>query len=393
TIDYKNNIAMLERRYFYNYENEKNYVGECTPTDETVPLQYDLNSCSDDRHDFEKGVSVARGQYFYNVNNERVNVGQCVDIPQYTYAHYKDSSTCDSEIVGSKIFWEERIAYKDLTGTQKYATDCLMIDTQGEELKTEFAGYKYSDSAQQAIRLEKQYFLHPTTGEKTYTSKAVETNKAYPYQNVQCGLENNDTLKATTFLNEIFFDDTDQNVRVHTKECSLDRVMPYTLVTEGTGETFVKSLGYQRLNKKPNGTYHIYSDTTKVIDVTNGIFPTARSTTPIDVTTYEGRWYQRGSATSYKTTETIGRCETKVGKGYNSSLVTSGDLSTSTAQVNIQYYRFECYSSAYNISYTKYTYTPWQYYEQIGEYRVATEYLRGDGTTLSNYLSKYKVIK
>jgi hypothetical protein len=397
TIDYNNNVAMLDRRYFYNYENEKNYVGECTPTDETVPLQYDLNSCADDRHDFEKGVSVARGQYYYNYANERVNVGDCVDIPQYTYTHYKDSSTCDSEIIGNKIFWEERIAYKDLTGTQKYATDCLMIDTQGEELKTEFAGYKYSDSAQQAIRLENQYFLHPTTGEKTYTSKGIETNKAYPYQNVQCGLENNDTLRATTFLNEIFFDDTDQNVRVHTKECSLDRVMPYTLVTEGTGETFVKSLGYQRLNKKTDGTYHIYTDTTKVIDVTNGIFPTARSTTPVDITKYVNKYFNGSTYQTNLVSFGGEQCYTTIPDGYNTSLLIGADLSQTTIQIVPNYYLTSgprCIAHPdVKTSHTKYFSNPWLYYEQIGEYRISTEYLRGDGTTLATYSSRYKVIK
>lgn len=385
TIDFKNNTALLQKRYFYIFENEKENVGECTPSNEEVSLYYDLNDCDDDRHDFEKNVSVARGQYYYNYDNERIDTGDCVDITKYTYTHYKDSTTCKPKTVGSKIFWEDRVAYNDLIGTQKFATDCAVIDPQGQELLTEFAGYTYSDSAKQAIRRENQFFINPTTNEKIYVNEDVETSNAYPYVESQTRITNNDELRTTTFYKEIYFDDTDENKKVYIQEEHIDRIMPYTLVSSSETGTFIKTLGFKRLNKKADGTYHIYDEVSKVINMTNGNFPVLKGST------------ENMTTVTCVSDNPISRFEyNRISVNYTSGQI-GGSLVQNTKTKHCYFNYNVGENSGTNHTQFNYTYKEYKYFdywEEIGEYSVSSEYLRGDGTTFiidSGLI--YKIIK
>ena len=384
-VDYATTTAELQKRYFYNYENTKTYVGECTPSSEIVNLSYDINDCTDDRHDFENNVSIAQGQYYYNYDNERNDVGDCVDIPTYTYAHYQDSTTCKPKTVGSKIFWEERVAYNDLINVQKFATDCAVIDPQGQELQTELSGYTYNDSSKQAIRRENQFFINPLTNVKTYVNQDIETANAFPYVETQCSLVNDDTTKTTTLTTKLTFEDTVDNTTVTIHDCEVKSITPYTLVGGGT-ETYIGSLGFQRL-KKVGAVWSFYNDDTKTIDITSGTFPILKGQTT-DITSYSSSTcydgYQNSGVHPYTYGNGKGTCE-------------GGTLSSST--VGYKKYTWTPddstgYCKATNETYKKYVCNYYDYWEEIGEYSVSSEYLRGDGTTLiTDGGTIYKVIR
>ena len=159
-----------------------------------MPLEYDLNSCKEDRHDFINGVSIAQGQYFYTYDNERNDVGDCVDITEHTYTHFLDATTCKYNVVDGQVFYRQRVAYMNLLNQKKYATDCEVTNSGGYNLIKEFAGYAYKDSAKQAVRKINTYFLLPGTSTKEYVDRNIETNKAYSYNETQCNLVNDDTL-------------------------------------------------------------------------------------------------------------------------------------------------------------------------------------------------------
>jgi hypothetical protein len=391
-IDYQNEKAILQKRYYYNYENQKSYVGECTPTSEEVKLSYDLNDCKDDRHDFEKGVSIARGQYYYMYNNKRVDTGECVDIPKYTYTHYKDSSTCDPETINDIIFWEERVAYDDLNGAKKFATSCAVVNTSGEKLLTEFAGYSYSESAQQAIRKENQYFIHPITSEKVIVNSNVLTSKAYPYQNKQCDEQHDDVNKVSRYYKEIYFDDTDEGKKVNVQECKLNSSIPYTLVNGGASETFIQNLGYKRLGKNAENKYYLWDAPTIYISHDNGIFPALKGTTQNITTTY---FNYEVIAQNYPHLRT---CQYIESVGTNYSQCVGGVISSQSSNYSCDYtvedsgggYGGYSHSFDYTTKFCSY----YDYYEQIGEYSVSAEYLRGNGTSyLIDGGKKYKILK
>lgn len=385
-IDYDNNKAIMQKKYFYNYENQKNYVGECTPTSEEVKLSYDLNACKDDRHDFEKNVSVARGQYYYMYNNQRVDTGECVDVPKYTYTHYKDASTCEPETINDTIFWEERIAYNDLNGAKKFATSCAVVNTLGEKLLTEFAGYSYSESAQQAIRKENQYFIHPITSEKIIINSNVLTSKAYPYQNKMCDEQHDDENKVSRYYKEIYFDDTDEVKKVNIQECKLDTSIPYTLVNGGATETFISNLGYKILGKTADSKYYFDNDQTKIIDHSNGIFPSLKGGSQ-DITTLTLIPYISNQPA------VCGEHISKVAETYGSCF--GGTISTSSATYSCKYLNSETNQQIpLTFPYTKKTCNFYNYWEQVGEYSVSAEYLRGNGTSyVINGGKKYKILK
>ncbi|UXC30716.1 hypothetical protein N3114_12710 (plasmid) [Aliarcobacter butzleri] len=396
TIDYKNNKAFLQKRYFYNYENLKTYVGECTPTDEEVPLSYDLNACKDDRHDFENNVSYARGQYYYIYNNQRIDTGECMDIPKYTYKHYKDASTCEPTTINDIIFWEERVAYNDLNGAKKFATDCAVVNTLGEKLLTEFAGYSYSESAQQAIRKENQYFIHPITKEKIIVNANVLTSKAYSYQNKQCDEQHDDQNKVSRYYKEIFFNDTDEGKKVNIQECKLDTSIPYTLMNGATNETFISDLGYKRLGKTTENKYYLWNEPTKFITHNNGIFPALKSSKE-DISKYVWGIYYGNTLdvkdASYSTGCGGENIPALIPYGTAKSCV-GGAITTNSKDYVIQEMKNigSCLQRTEKFTQTYCNY--YDYWERIGEYKVKAEYLRGNGTSyVIDGGTIYKILK
>lgn len=401
-IDYENNKAIMQKRYFYNYENVKNYVGECTPTSEEVKLSYDLNACKDDRHDFEKNVSVARGQYYYMYNNQRVDTGECVDVPKYTYTHYKDASTCEPETINDTIFWEERIAYNDLNGAKKFATSCAVVNTLGEKLLTEFAGYSYSESAQQAIRKENQYFIHPITSEKIIINSNVLTSKAYPYQNKMCDEQHDDENKVSRYYKEIYFDDIDEGKKVNIQECKLDTSIPYTLVNGGATETFISNLGYKRLGKNAESKYYIFDEPTKIISHDNGLFPSLKGGSEdisgIKYGAYNKSWTCWATESFIISGSKTNSCTitadwTAVPYGVSKSCV-GGVIGTKQKAVAVIFLNSFDTSGTKTNNYTQSFCNYYDYWEQVGEYSVSAEYLRGNGTSfVINGGRKYKILK
>lgn len=388
-IDYNNNKAIMQKRYYYNYENAKNYVGECTPTNEEVVLYYDLNVCKDDRHDFEKNVSVARGKYYYMYDNRKIDTGECIDVPKYTYTHYKDSSTCEPELINDTIFWEERVAYNDLTGAKKFATSCAVVNTFGEKLLKEFAGYSYSESAQQAIRKENEYFIHPLTSEKIIVNSNVLTSKAYPYMNKQCDVQHDDENKVSRYYKEIYFDDIDEDKKVNIQECKLDTSIPYTLINGGTTETFISNLGYKRLGKNAESKYYIFLEPTKFISHDNGLFPSLK-TAKSNITNIN--FIFNTMPNYYPHCQRID----SVSPSYTSCV--GGVISTQTATYTCTYSESDAGGGGYtqdrNFNYTAQYCNSYDYWEQIGEYSVSAEYLRGNGTSyVINGGKKYKILK
>lgn len=388
--DYENNKAELQKRFYYNHENEKVNVGECTPTSEYVNLQYTLNDCTNDRHDFERNVSVAQGQYFYSYENKNYDLGQCVDVPQYTYNHYLDDSTCDYDISEQTgvVFYRERVSYDDLIGVKKYATDCQVTDSGGLTIQEEFAGYSYHPETRQAIRKINTFFITPTTKKKIFIDQNISTSKSYQYIDTQCKIVNDDTARTTTIHNETYFDDSDEGERIIISPCSPQSTVGYTTLSGSDNAQFVATLGFKQLTKKSNNDYQVLNEADKIIDHANGLFPSDKSGTQ-DITSY--------------TTKTISAtpCFNAISWTYGSgkkSTPAGGTVSTSSI-------RYKAYGTEMDdgcgasltwryMYYTKYTFNRYQYWEEIAEYAVEATYLRGDGTTLEMEAQKlYRIIR
>lgn len=171
--NYQTGKAEIQKQYSYIYEKEEHKVGECTPSGEFVNLDYDINKCDAERHDFENNVSIEQGKYFYFYENEKTYVGECVDIPKYTYKQYLDDTTCDYEENDGRVLYLQRVAYDDLNGIKRFATECEVTNSGGLEIFNEFAGYEYQDSSKQALRKINQYFIIPGTTTKNILKKIL----------------------------------------------------------------------------------------------------------------------------------------------------------------------------------------------------------------------------
>ena len=382
--NYIDKTVTIQKQYSYTWENKTNNVGQCTPIDEVVPLKYDINACEDERHDFEKNVSVEQAEYFYEYENEKEEIGSCVDIPQYTYTHYLDNNTCKYQVKDGRVFYMQRIAYDDLNSIQHFATDCQVTNSGGFEVFEEFAGYEYQDSSKQALRKINQYFFIPGTTTKEYITQDIVTDVAYPYIEENCGFTHDDTTLQSTYKSQVYFNDTHENKTITIQACQVKQIIPYTLINGGNTVSFNKSLGFQRLAKKADGTYHFYNDATKVIDITTGVVPVLKGgSANITNTSYTHYWN--------------GGCIDGINVSYGSCV--GGDIITSTAYYFKQHLsnvmdNEVCVNDPYSTAYTAKTCKFFDYWEEVGEYTNQATYLRGDGTTFddnSNLL--YRIIK
>lgn len=384
--NYTKNTAEILKRYFYNFENEKTYVGECTPSNEIVNINYNLNECSKDRHDFEKNVSVAQGQYFYSYENKNYNIGNCVDVPRYTYNHYFDDVGCDYDIVNDRVMYRQRVAYDDLIGTKKYATDCQVTNSGGIKIIEEFAGYEYHPSTKQALRKINNYFIVPNTNKRIDLDKNKVTSKSYQYVEEQCKVVNDDKARLTTFWTQTFFNDTDENKKVIISDCQIKNTIGYTQVT-GTGNgVFIGSLGYKRLNKTSDNKYHIWTESDKIINHDNGLFPSLKGS-KIDVGIKRRdckNMFDNNKIKEYalSSNSCIGGTLKKTIAGYYYPYRGGqcGFYDKQAIKEHLPHYSFIC--NQYN------------YWEEIGEYSNQATYLRGDGTTLKLEAKKiYRILK
>jgi hypothetical protein len=261
-VDLEKNEAILRKQFFYVLDNQKQEVGECTLSSDTIPLKNDLTSCEDDRHDFTINKSFPQTQYYYMWENERYDIGQCVDAEGYEYPHYWDDTTCQYQVIDGRVFYKQRIAYNDLNGIKKFATDCQVTNSGGFELETEFAGYTYQDATKQAIRRINTYFYIPGTTTKEYVDMGVETNSAYPYIEEQCDIVNSDENLTTTFYKKVYFEDTDEGTTVEVSPCQPGQIIQYQKLS--TTETVIETLENQFI--EPDGARYKILGTDKYID-------------------------------------------------------------------------------------------------------------------------------
>ncbi|MDR0579197.1 MAG: hypothetical protein LBG21_01145 [Campylobacteraceae bacterium] len=269
TPDYDNNLALIQKQYFYYHNGEKVSVGQCVPTDLKLPLKYDSTICNQDKHDFINKYSIDQAQAYYMADNKRYNVGECVNNQEVDlYEHFYDDTACEWQMVNDRVFYKQRVAYYDLLGQKQFATDCETYASGGVDIQEEFAGYVYQEQARQALRKVNKYFIVPGTTKKIYTDTDVVTSKAYPYQEESCGWEHNDTTKVSWFMSRFWFNDTDENVRVDLEDsCHLKTQIAYvldgsiketvketlenkTVIFDGTGYKIYGIDGY--LDNQPN---------------------------------------------------------------------------------------------------------------------------------------------
>ncbi|MDR2066237.1 MAG: hypothetical protein LBP57_00110 [Endomicrobium sp.] len=269
TPDYDNNLALIQKQYFYYHNGEKVSVGQCVPTDLKLSLKYDSTSCTQDKHDFINKYSIDQAQAYYTADNKRYDVGECVNNKEVDlYEHFYDDTTCEWQMVNDRVFYKQRVAYYDLLGQKQFATDCETYTSGGVDIQEEFAGYVYQEQARQALRKIHKYFIVPGTTKKIYTDKDITTSKAYPYQEESCGWEHNDTTKVSWFKSRFWFNDTDEDKRVDLEDsCHLKTQIAYvldgsvketvketlenkTVIFDGTGYKIYGIDGY--LDNQPN---------------------------------------------------------------------------------------------------------------------------------------------
>ena len=375
-IDYDNNKVQFAFREVAQVDGNVTEVTPCkfdTTTLHELDTTYDGCDVYDD---FTNKVSIQKEKYFYMFENKKQYVGECQD-SSVKFEHYLTPDTCEFQrLDDNHIVYNKRVAYKDVNGIVHYLTQCKPSEDGSIELTTLQCGYENDFANNQSYPKSKQVFTDPQTNEEIEVSSCSKDPLNFPHQTEHCSWENDDENKFSYEWKKTFFVDTRTNetkfldiTGANEQGCVKGSPIPYVQSSENI--KFIKSLGFKRLVKNSDGTYAILNEPDKILDHGNGAFPIHNTKGNVDTTTYQtfSSTHNCGSWTigvGRKTT-CVGGVESTSSVGYTSYYFHGGDDST-------------CYSDWYGNNYTKYVCNYYDYWEEIGEYQIITKYLRADGT-------------
>jgi hypothetical protein len=442
----KDKVAKVQQeQYYYTYNNEDVKVGSCVDSMTMFPVstfvetnkmcaplidfdgrkvqfayrtvanvdesQVELEPCRYDTeqhelyttydgaeivNDFINGKSVQYERFYYIFENKNIYVGEARP-SSLEWAHYLTSQTCEPQRVDDAVIYNQRVAYKDNKGIINYITECKPYSNNQLKISKEFGGYEHDFVNHQSYPRTREYFLHPDTNAKVYLNDFTKEAINFPHKTEHVRWENDDEkLYSTEYVKSYFVDTVYAKGNIYTDgsiEGNPTALAPVPYVKALESAEFVRSLGIQRLNKVGD-KYTYYSDTTKVIDHGNGLFPVDKSAT-VNITNLS------------KLISVVGwsgylKCGSDSGShsvNYNSCA--NGDTVNSTK--SYQYIQnidtnsgdgYSCGTSQKTMSYTHKDCVKWKYYEEIGEYNFITSYLRPDTTTFKqNTKTLLRVIK
>ncbi|RXJ82171.1 hypothetical protein [Arcobacter sp. F2176] len=383
-IDYDNNKVQFAFREVAQVNGTVAEVTPCKFDTTTHELDTTYDGC-DVYDDFTNKVSIQKEKYFYMFENKKQYVGECQD-SSVKFEHYLTPDTCEFQrLDDNHIVYNKRVAYKDVNGIVHYLTQCKPSEDGSIELTTLQCGYEHDFANNQSYPMSKQVFTDPQTNEEIEVSSCSKDPLNFPHQTEHCSWENDDENKFSNEWKKTFFVDTRTNetkfldiTGANEQGCVKGSPIPYVQSSENI--KFIKDLGFKRLVKNNDETYSIFNEPNKIIDHSNGIFPISKNTTKFNITSWTCN-FKRGDSI-------IGDAN-----GFNMSYsqCIGGDITQNV-------YTKSCGASGagkwYTGPFTEKYCTPYQYWEKIGEYQIITKFLRADGTYLDiPTKSIYRIIR
>lgn len=352
-------------------------------------------------NDFINNKSIQYEKFYYIFENKNVFVGESRP-SSLSWEHFLTAQTCEPQRVDDAVIYNQRVAYKDNKGIINYITECKPYSNSQLKISKEFGGYEHDFVNHQSYPRTREYFLHPDTNAKIYLNDFTKEAINFPHKTEHVRWENDDEkLYSTEYVKSYFVDTVYAKGNIYTDgstEGNPTALAPVPYVKALESAEFVRSLGMQRLNKVGD-KYTYYSDTTKVIDNGNGLFPVDKSTNSINIThlTKEVSITTSGSAGTF-TNGAFNPNESILYDSCQAGDIVSTTLTYSSFKAGAFYGNLFStpmyYAVPYQKNYTQKDCVKWKYYEEIGEYNFITSYLRPDTTTFKqNTKTLLRVIK
>lgn len=369
-IDYENKTVQ------YGYR-EVAQVGE--RIEEITPCRYDekLNELfvtydgCDVVHDFNNKVSKQKERFYYLFENKKEFLGECQE-SKLEFPHFMTEATCEYERIGDNhVVYNKRVAYKDVNNIVNYITACKPSQDGTIQLTTEHCGYEHDFVNHQTYPKSKQFFIDPETNRKMEVSTCSRDAINFPHIQESCSYQHDDEKLFSTLWTKSYFEDTRTGEKIllaqsgaNADGCIPNTKTPYVKVAEEI--KFIKSLGIITNFTKSGNTWIFNSGGNKTLDLTSGS-PKAQSGT-IDLTNYTTNSCSNGASIVY----------------FTSSNGSTGSCPTGTYASNITLTApIICHNAGgfFNPTYTQYKCIYHPYYHEVGEYMKILKYFRADGST------------
>lgn len=386
-IDYNSKTVKFAYREVAQVGGKVEEVTPCKFDNETL---HELKSTYDGCEildDFTNKISIQKERFYYMFENKKEYLGECQE-SDIAFPHYLTPDTCEFQrLDDNHIVYNKRVAYKDVNGIVHYLTQCKPSEDGSIELTTLKCGYEHDFANNQSYPMSKQIFNDPQTSEVIEVSSCSKDPQNFPHQKDHCSWEYDDENFYSTEWVKKYFVDTNTGEKIYMdisganeEGCVPNNPIPHVQSSESM--VLIQSLGFKKLEKTSDGKYYFDGDQTKVIDLNGGNIPIFKSGSD--------------DISKYITVRGTGVCSNKSWQETNGSNTCFGGIKSTSSQ-KYDYYAVDSDFGNCGTGWRYRTITYCNYYdywEEVGEFEIFIKYLRADGTYY-NYGSKkvYRIIK
>ncbi|MDX4069266.1 hypothetical protein [Aliarcobacter skirrowii] len=276
-IDYENKTVQYAYREVAQVGERIEEISPCRYDEKLNELFVTYDGC-DVVHDFNNKVSKQKERFYYLFENKKEFLGECQE-SKLEFPHFMTEATCEYERIGDNhVVYNKRVAYKDVNNIVNYITACKPSQDGTIQLTTEHCGYEHDFVNHQTYPKSKQFFIDPETNRKMEVSTCSRDAINFPHIQESCSYQHDDEKLFSTLWTKSYFEDTRTGEKIllaqsgaNADGCIPNTKTPYVKVAEDI--KLVEVLGYKDFTKSGNNWTFKHSEQTLTLDISTGREP------------------------------------------------------------------------------------------------------------------------
>ena len=276
-IDYENKTVQYGYREVAQVGERIEEISPCRYDEKLNELFVTYDGC-DVVHDFNNKVSKQKERFYYLFENKKEFLGECQE-SKLEFPHFMTEATCEYERIGdNNVVYNKRVAYKDVNNIVNYITACKPSQDGTIQLTTEHCGYEHDFVNHQTYPKSKQFFIDPETNRKMEVSTCSRDAINFPHIQESCSYQHDDEKLFSTLWTKSYFEDTRTGEKIllaqsgaNADGCIPNTKTPYVKVAEDI--KLVEVLGYKDFTKSGTSWTFKHSGQTLTLDISTGREP------------------------------------------------------------------------------------------------------------------------
>lgn len=281
-IDYENKTVQYGYREVAQVGERIEEISPCRYDEKLNELFVTYDGC-DVVHDFNNKVSKQKERFYYLFENKKEFLGECQE-SKLEFPHFTTEATCEYERIGDNhVVYNKRVAYKDINNIVNYITACKPSQDGTIPLTTEPCGYEHDFVNHQTYPKSKQFFIDPETNRKMEVSTCSRDAINFPHIQESCSYQHDDEKLFSTLWTKSYFEDTRTGEKIllaqsgaNADGCIPNTKTPYVKVAEEI--KLVENLGYKTFTKNGNNWFFTHNGNNLTIDLSSSREPSINGT-------------------------------------------------------------------------------------------------------------------